>query len=162
MADETKLKWEGKATAELKASTAEQIWPLIAEFCNLDKFFPSVDTCYRKEGTLGEPGLVRYCEGKMGWANEKLLTIDPINHSLSYEVMENNVGFKNYIATLNVLPMEGGGCKIEWSFVSDPIQGLKVEDLVSLVDDTLQFMAKKMEDAVVCGCAGSKLDVENC
>ncbi|GMI84354.1 hypothetical protein like AT4G32870 [Hibiscus trionum] len=94
MADEGNPKWEGKATAELKASTAEQIWPLIAEFCNLDKFFPTVDICYRKEGSPGD------------------------------------------------------GCKIEWTFVSDPIQGLKLEDLVSLIHDSLQFMAKKMEEAV--------------
>ncbi|KAL4340538.1 hypothetical protein GQ457_08G003880 [Hibiscus cannabinus] len=147
MADEAKLKWEGKATAELKASTVEQIWPFIAEFCNLEKFFPTVHTCYRKEGTPGQPGLVRYCESKDGWADEKLLSIDPINHSMSYEVMENNLGFINYIATLDVLPTEGDGCKIEWSFVSDPIEGMKLEDLVSYIDDCLHFMAKKMEEA---------------
>ncbi|KAE8678709.1 hypothetical protein F3Y22_tig00111402pilonHSYRG00138 [Hibiscus syriacus] len=149
MADETKSRWEGKVTAELKASTADEIWPFIAEFCNLDKFFPTVDTCYRKEGTPGQPGLVRYCEGKSGWVNEKLLTIDPINHSLSYEILENNMGFKNYVATFKLLPVEGNGCKIEWSFISDPIEGLRLEDLVSLIDDTLQFMGKKMEEAAL-------------
>ncbi|KAK8649953.1 hypothetical protein V6N13_139606 [Hibiscus sabdariffa] len=143
----SKLRWESKATAELKASTVEQIWPFIAEFCNLEKFFPAVHTCYRKEGTPGQPGLVHYCESKDGWADEKLLSIDPINHSISYEVMENNLGFRNYVATLDVLPTEGGGCKIEWSFVSDPIEGMKLEDLVSYIDDCLHFMAKKMEEA---------------
>ncbi|XWS70308.1 hypothetical protein CRYUN_Cryun03dG0036800 [Craigia yunnanensis] len=152
MDEETAPKWEGKVTAELKGSMAEQIWPFLEEFCNLDKLFPTVDTCYRVEGTPGQPGLVRHCEGKLGWAKEKLLTIDPVNRSLSYEILENNIGFNNYMATLKVFPMEGDGkpadCKIEWSFIADPVEGLRLEDFVSNIDYTLQFMAKKMEDAV--------------
>ncbi|XVE71002.1 hypothetical protein DITRI_Ditri10aG0114800 [Diplodiscus trichospermus] len=153
MAEETAPKWEGKATAELKDSTAEQIWPFLEEFCNLDKLFPTVDTCYRVEGTPGQPGLVRHCEGQLGWAKEKLLTINPTNRTLSYQIVENNIGFNNYVATLKISPlMEGegkpGGCKIEWWFVVDPVEGMGLEDLVSHIDYTLQFMAKKMEDAV--------------
>ena len=153
MAEETEPKWAGKATVELKGSMAEQIWPFLEEFCNLDKLFPTVDTCYRVEGTPGQPGLVRHCEGKIGWANEKLLTIDPINCSLSYEILENSIGLKNYVATLKVFPMEGdgkpAGCKMEWSFIADPGEGLGLEDLVSHFDYGLHFMAKKMEDAVI-------------
>ncbi|XVF35411.1 hypothetical protein REPUB_Repub18cG0143200 [Reevesia pubescens] len=153
MADETQPKWEGKATVELKGSTSEQIWPFLEEFCNIDELFPVVDTCYRVEGTPRQPGLVRHCEGKLGWAKEKLLTIDPTNRSLSYEVLENNVGLKYYVATLKVLPImeddgKSAGCKIEWSFIADPCEGLRSEDLVSHIDYCLQFMAKKMEDAV--------------
>ncbi|XWS70309.1 hypothetical protein CRYUN_Cryun03dG0036900 [Craigia yunnanensis] len=76
-----------------------------------------MDTCYRVEGTPGQPGLVRHCEAELRWTNEKLLTIDPTNRSLSYEVLENSVGLKKYVATLEALPMEGdgkpAGCKIE-------------------------------------------------
>ncbi|XVE97592.1 hypothetical protein REPUB_Repub03eG0032700 [Reevesia pubescens] len=69
MAEEKQPKWEGKATAaKLKGSKAEQIWPFLEEFCNLDKLFPDVDTCYRVEGIPGQPGLVRYYAGKLGWA----------------------------------------------------------------------------------------------
>ncbi|EOY29780.1 hypothetical protein QUC31_020591 [Theobroma cacao] len=152
MAEETQTKWEGKATAELKSSTAEQIWPFLEEFCNLDKFFPDVDTCYRVEGTPGQPGLVRYCAGKLGWAKEKLLTIDPTNRCLSYEVLEGSFGFKNYVATVKVLPMEGdgkpAGCKIEWSFIADPFEGWRLEDFGSYLDNCLQFVANKLEDAI--------------
>ncbi|XP_022756354.1 uncharacterized protein LOC111304103 [Durio zibethinus] len=152
MTEETGPIWKGKVTAELKGSTAEQIWPFLEEFCNIDKLFPDVDTCYRVEGTPGQPGLVRHCEGKFGWVNEKLLAIDPNNRSLSYEVLENNMGLKNYIGTLKVLPMEGddkpAGCKIELSFIVDPCEGLRLEDLASYLNDSIQFMGKKMEDAV--------------
>ncbi|XWS72516.1 hypothetical protein CRYUN_Cryun02cG0046600 [Craigia yunnanensis] len=153
MAEQTEPKWEGKVTAELKDSTAELIWPFLEDFCNIDKFFPNLHTCYRAEGTPGQPGLVRHCETDVGWANEKLLTIDPTNRSLSYEILENNIGLKNYVATLKVFPMEGdgkpAGCKIEWSFIADPGEGWGLKDLVSYVDYCLQFMAKKMEDAII-------------
>lgn len=163
MAEQTVPKWEGKATVELRDSTAEQIWPFLEEFCNLDKLFPSVDSCYRVEGTPGKPGLVRHCEGKLGWAKEKLLTIDPTNRLLSYEIVENSVGFNKYVATFKVLPIvlplqeeeDGGGskpvggCRIEWSFIADPVEGMgSLKDFVSYTDYTLQFMAKKMEDAI--------------
>ncbi|WRX34506.1 Polyketide cyclase/dehydrase - like 10 [Theobroma cacao] len=152
MAEETQPKWEGRATAELKGSTAEQIWPFLEDFCNIDKFYPNLDKCYRVEGTPGQPGLVRHCATKIGWANEKLLTIDRTNRCLNYEVLENTAGFKNYVATLKVLPTEGdgepAGCKIEWSFIADPFEGWRLEDLVSHRDYCLQFMAKKMEDAI--------------
>ncbi|OMO96211.1 Polyketide cyclase/dehydrase [Corchorus capsularis] len=170
MAEGTEAKWQGKATAELKRSTGEQIWPLLEEFCNLDKFFPSVDTCYRVEGNPGQPGLVRHCKGPGGWCNEKLLTIDSTNFCLSYEALENNVGLKNYVATLKVLPVLEGhedgkpgaaaGCKIELSFVSDPVQlqGMKLEGFVSYIDDCVQFMAKKLEDAAAVKLKDSTVD----
>ncbi|XVF35424.1 hypothetical protein REPUB_Repub18cG0144500 [Reevesia pubescens] len=118
MAKEKLQKWEGKVMVELKGFTREQIWSFLEDFYNLDKIFPNIDTCYRVKGTPGEPGLVRYYEGKsalanekhgkLAWANEKLLTIDPTNHSLSYEVLENIVGMKNYVATLKVLQIVQG------------------------------------------------------
>ncbi|OMO96208.1 Polyketide cyclase/dehydrase [Corchorus capsularis] len=165
--ESSKAKWEGKATEELQGSKAEQIWPLVADFCNIDKFFPNMDICDRVEGSPGQPGLVRYCVSQDKWANEKLLTIDPTNLCMSYAVLENNLGFNNYVATLKVLPLPtlqgdekneydgrpcadaAAGCKIEWSFVVDPFDdGWKFEDLLSFIDYCLQFMAKKMEDAI--------------
>ncbi|MBA0703459.1 hypothetical protein Golax_015780 [Gossypium laxum] len=155
MAEETLPKWKGKAMAVLKRSTPDQIWPFLEEFCNLDRLLPDIHTCYRVEGSPGQPGLVRHCIGKFGWVNEKLLTIDPTNWSLSYQVLENNFGLNNYVATLKVLPTaklgddgKPAGCEIEWSFITDPVQGMKLEDFVSYIDNGLQFMANKMEDAL--------------
>ena len=72
--------------------------------------------------------------------------IDPIERCLSYEVIDSNIGFKSYVATSKVLPINnGGGCKIEWSFVADPIEGMSQEGLASYIDHSIQFMAKKME-----------------
>ncbi|OMO86670.1 Polyketide cyclase/dehydrase [Corchorus olitorius] len=163
MAEESRAKWEGKATAELQGSEAEQIWALLADFCNIDKFFPNMDICERVEGSPGQPGLVRHCVSQDKWANEKLLTIDPTNMCLSYAVLENNLGLNNYVATLKVLPTLQGdhhdaakpapaaGCKIEWSFVVDPFEfdDWKFQDLLSFIDYCLQFMANKMEEYAI-------------
>ncbi|KAK2661278.1 hypothetical protein Ddye_007811 [Dipteronia dyeriana] len=56
--------------------------------------------------------------------------IDPIQRCLSYEMLDNTSGFKSYVATIKVLPINGDGkigCKIEWSFVVDPINGKTLE-----------------------------------
>lgn len=167
---ETQGKWEGKATVELKGPTADQVWPFLEDFCNLQKWLPGVDTCYQVEGELGQPGLVRYCssgtassdgshEGKVIWAKEKLIMINPSERCLSYEILENNAGFKSYVATMKAFPINDGdedgdgqhGCKIEWSFIADPIEGWPLEDFNSYINSSLQFMGQKMEQAVLSG-----------
>ncbi|KAG2319554.1 hypothetical protein Bca52824_012767 [Brassica carinata] len=78
--------------------------------------------------------------------------IDPVERCLSYEVLENNVGFRSYVATVKVTTVDGGDesdggtvCRLEWSFVSDPVDGWKKEDLESFVDFFLKHWANKME-----------------
>ncbi|XP_034890761.1 lachrymatory-factor synthase [Populus alba] len=173
MTEEAQGKWEGKATVELKGPTADQVWPFLEDFCNLQKWLPGVDTCYQVEGELGQPGLVRYCssgtassdgshEGnKVIWAKEKLIMINPSERCLSYEILENNAGFKSYVATMKALPINDGdgdgdgdgqhGCKIEWSFIADPVEGWPLEDFNSYINSSLQFMGQKMEQAVLSG-----------
>ncbi|KAF8008071.1 hypothetical protein BT93_K1910 [Corymbia citriodora subsp. variegata] len=163
MAEETQPRWEGKAIAELKGPTPDQVWPFLADFCNLHKLFPTIDTCYRVEGIEGQPGLVRYCAStvpgddsepsKLKWANERLLMMVPSEKCFSYEVLDNNMGFKNYVATVRLMPRNDGdgkmgGCMIEWSFVSDPIEGWGLQDLSTYIDFLLQSVAKKIESAI--------------
>ncbi|KFK29898.1 hypothetical protein AALP_AA7G192700, partial [Arabis alpina] len=87
-------------------------------------------------------------EEETTWAKERLVMIDPIGRCLSYEIIENNVGFKSYVATFKVMQVDGYDdqvCRIEWSFVSDPVDGWKKEDLESYVDFCLKHMVNKME-----------------
>ncbi|XP_050386811.1 lachrymatory-factor synthase-like [Argentina anserina] len=159
-------KWEGKASAELRGPAAEEVWPLLADFCNIHKWFQSLEISYLVEGVPGQPGLIRYCGHRDHGddeddetsdmikfsAMEKLLMIDPVRRCLSYEILENNWGLKSYVSTMQVLELDGNNdqsgrrCKIEWSFVSDPIEGWRLGDYVSYPDSCLQSMAKKMED----------------
>ncbi|CAN8327092.1 unnamed protein product [Cochlearia groenlandica] len=149
------FKWESKHTAKVNGVTADQAWSIVSDFCNIHKWFPTVDTCHRVEGTDGKPGLVRYCastneeEETTKWAKERVVKMDKIERCLCYEILENNVGFRSYVATVKVNEMNGGdetdGCCIEWSFVSDPVDGWKKEDLESYVEFCLNHMVNKME-----------------
>ncbi|KAB2629647.1 lachrymatory-factor synthase-like [Pyrus ussuriensis x Pyrus communis] len=75
----------------------------------------------------GQPGAIRYCatpptdpadETTIRWTKEVLLEIDPIKHRLSYVIIDNNLGFKSYVAVMQLVPVNGEdgstGCKIKW------------------------------------------------
>ncbi|KAK7351502.1 hypothetical protein VNO77_11014 [Canavalia gladiata] len=154
-------RWEGETWVELQGITAEQVWPFIEDFCNIQKLIP-IETCFQLEGVHGQPGLIRYCaltiaddadpeKTVMKWAKEKLVVIDPIQHRLTYEVLDNNMGLKSYVATIKLLPIISDGnskptdCKIQWSFACDPVEGWTFEALFSLIQSFNQSTAKKME-----------------
>ncbi|XP_057466636.1 lachrymatory-factor synthase-like [Actinidia eriantha] len=163
MAEETQPKWEGKATVKLIGSTPDQVWPLLEDFCSLNKYLPTIDTCHQVEGVYGQPGLIRYCastitsssrgtgEKAIKWCHEKLLAMDPIERCLTYEVLDNNMGFNSYLSTMKVLPIDGDdehGCQIEWSFVCDPIGGFRFDDLLTYIDSSARSMVEKIGKAL--------------
>lgn len=85
------------------------------------------------------------------WVTDKLLAIDPIERCSSYEIVDNNMGFKSYVGTMQVLSVNDrdcASCKIDWSFVCDPIEGWRFEDFLSFCGSILQSMAKKIEHAL--------------
>ncbi|XP_073131260.1 lachrymatory-factor synthase-like [Henckelia pumila] len=156
--EEDPPKWEAKSTAKLSKPTVEEVWPLVEDFCSFHKWLPTIDTCYKLEGSDGEPGLVRYCAATDGggvvvrWCHEKLVAVDPIARCLSYEVLENNMGITgNYKSTMKVIPMDGEddlhGCFIEWSFLADPVEGMSLQDMANYLELTLLGMAEKIEKA---------------
>ncbi|XP_076949998.1 lachrymatory-factor synthase-like [Bidens hawaiensis] len=153
MAKETKNpKWEGKTTAELKTTKADQVWPLLEDFCNLHKWLPTLDTCHYVQGVHGQPGLVRYCatiikasstpsnDDVVKWCHEKLVSLDPVQRCLKYETGENNLGFTGYYAEMKVVEMDGG-CMVEWRFVADPVEGMGLEDFLGYLESSLKAMA---------------------
>ncbi|BFG18523.1 hypothetical protein CerSpe_047970 [Prunus speciosa] len=98
--DQTQPKWERKTSGEIKGQTAEQVWPLLADFCNLQQ--------WRSAGATRRSDLrSSYCTDPA----DREATHDRSDQA-PFELQDgdNNLGFKSYI----------GWCKIEWSFVSDP------------------------------------------
>ncbi|CAJ1973916.1 unnamed protein product [Sphenostylis stenocarpa] len=154
MGEASDPKWKGNEEIELANTNAEIAWTVLEDFCNIHKWM-CLDTCFQVEGILGKPGLIRYCSstvfdnvektGVTKWTTEKLLAIDNVQRCLTYEVVENNMGFKSYVATLKVLPIEGDGCKIEWEFVCDPVEGWSLPGLEVYVGSALRYMKKKIE-----------------
>ncbi|KAL6215560.1 hypothetical protein ACLB2K_014989 [Fragaria x ananassa] len=126
--------------------------------CGLSWLISATYTKYSPESRnvtrLREPGLVRYCAGfssnhdesTIKWAKERLVMIDPTKRCLSYEVIDSNMGFKSYLATMHVVPSnDDDSSMIEWSFVCDPNKGGRMEDVQSFGESALQSIAKKID-----------------
>ncbi|KAL4560284.1 hypothetical protein LXL04_032434 [Taraxacum kok-saghyz] len=159
-------KWEGKVSTTLTKASADQIWSLFIDFFNFHKWFPNMSICYGVHGVNGEVGGVRYCAGfslpnedggaeQNSWSKERLVAVDRNELSMSYEMVDCNVGFTSYLSTVKVVRGGGngggggGGCVIEWSFDVNPVEGLTYEYLVQKYQDGLDQTAMKMEDALV-------------
>ncbi|EXB93401.1 hypothetical protein L484_010729 [Morus notabilis] len=156
-------KWEGKVSAKLSNATVDQIWPLFTDFFNFQKWFPSLSTCHGIHGTNGDPGCIRYCSGfsipsnvgdkPVSWSKERLIAVDHAQHSLTYEIVDSNIGFESYVSTVKIVPGSDPGddhdhqcgCAIEWSFTVDPVEGWALDDLVRKYEEGIQRMAQKME-----------------
>ncbi|KAH7678995.1 Polyketide cyclase/dehydrase protein, partial [Dioscorea alata] len=156
---ENKETWQGCVTAKVQKGTRNQVWSLVGDFLGLDKLHLMIFICKLVEGVLGQPGCIRYCsyvpptddiarEATSNlWVQERLLSLDPIGQSLSYEITENNMGFTRYMVTLKVDGDENG-CSLEWCFEADPVVGFSEEGLVSILQNGLNGMAAKVEDAL--------------
>ncbi|GFS35435.1 hypothetical protein Acr_00g0039870 [Actinidia rufa] len=164
MEQKSQPRWEYKVSARLTYAPADQIWSLVAkDFFNLHKYYPGIATCYGVHGTNGEPGCVRYCttfetatgSGAM-WFKERLIAANPVDRSLTYEILDCSIGLKSYVASIKVVPGRGGdsggdgdgGCVIEWSISLDPVEGGRMEDMMKSYEDGLKGKVKKMKDAL--------------
>ncbi|THU49989.1 hypothetical protein C4D60_Mb06t15360 [Musa balbisiana] len=149
--------WEGKASAKLPNTKADEAWSLLSSFCSIHLWLPSID-CRLVAGAEGQPGCVRYCTSPPGddgsdaayWAAEELLAFDPVGRSYSYKVAENNMGFGRYVATFRAVPLPGNerGCELQWTFDCDPLPAWTKEGFVAYLQDNLDGIARRVEDAV--------------
>ncbi|KAL3747409.1 hypothetical protein ACJRO7_016231 [Eucalyptus globulus] len=107
---------------------------------------PMIDVCYGVGGVSGQPGCIRYSavmkiskdgseETVTNWALEKLLAINPVNKSFSYEIVDMKDAEKEATA-------------ITWSFVANPIEGWTEKGLTEFYGSALQRMAERMEAAL--------------
>ncbi|KAL3747429.1 hypothetical protein ACJRO7_016248 [Eucalyptus globulus] len=124
---------------------------------------PMIDVCYGVGGVSGQPGCIRYSavtkiskdsseEAVTNWALEKLLAINPVNKSFSYEIVDSNMnGFKSLVATTELTQVkdaEKEATAITWSFVANPIEGWTEKGLTEFYGSALQRMAERMEAAL--------------
>ncbi|MQM02844.1 hypothetical protein Taro_035612 [Colocasia esculenta] len=158
--------WEGSAQAKLPAATADEAWSLLEDFSGIHRLLPGIKTCTLVDGANGVPGCTRHCVGPpvpsenggeptVYWATERLLSFDAAERSYSYEVTDSNMGFRRYVATLRAKPEggvgAGGGCRLEWSFAADPVEGWSRDRLVGYLQYGLEEMGRRIEEAVKAG-----------
>ncbi|XP_068641981.1 lachrymatory-factor synthase-like [Aristolochia californica] len=148
-------KWEGKAAGKVNGVSADKVWSLVEDYGNVHKWLPTIDATTVVEGEPGKLGCVRRCSGPPApgsetptFTNEKLVEFDPATRTLSYRVLDNNIGFGDFVATWKVVPDSDGGSTIEWSFVSAPIPYWEPEKVQGYIGFSVQGMAKAMEEAL--------------
>lgn len=156
-------KWKGKASEEMAGVKAELIWPFLEDFFGLHKWFPTLTTCMPVEGSSVQPGCVRYCAGfrtpvdkdddgkeTVNWTKQKLLSIDPAKMTLTYSIIDGNVGFNEYVSTVTVVKKEEEGCRIEWEYEVEPVKvkGWTLEHLDYFISTGLKVMAERMKEAL--------------
>ncbi|KAM2407465.1 hypothetical protein ACFX1X_026641 [Malus domestica] len=142
MALEKQLKWEGKASAELKGPKAEQIWPLLEDFFGLHKWF-----CGGVKTPVDHKSDQNQDQEKVNWTKQKLLSIDPAKMTYSYSIIDGNIGFNSYISTVQVV-LKDAGCTIVWKYEVEPVEGWRLEDLDLLIGTGLQVMSSRIEAAL--------------
>ncbi|KAK1267558.1 Lachrymatory-factor synthase [Acorus gramineus] len=138
--EEPKLEWEGKVTATLTNTTADQAWSLLKDFTNLHKILPTLQTCHLVEG-----------DGVVIWAKERLIEINPVRRFLRYVIEENKIRFRRYFVRIGAVDGSGGGgggggCVIEWSYVADPIEGWPKEGFEAYLRTSLEAIARRIEE----------------
>ncbi|KAH1033269.1 hypothetical protein J1N35_045443 [Gossypium stocksii] len=166
MKQNSQPKWEAKVSSKLTKASLDKTWAIYTDFFNFHKWYPTLATCYGIHGTNGELGCIRFCSGfsissqggdgdsngggSEKWSKERLVAVDHSNRSLSYEIVESNIGFNSYVSTVKIVP--GGvddqeGCVIEWSFTVDPVEGWKLDEMKKLYEEGLQGLAKRIDDS---------------
>jgi Polyketide cyclase / dehydrase and lipid transport len=145
-------KWEGKVAIDLPTKEG-QAWSLLSDFFSLHLWLPGISTCEKVTGSESLPGSIRYVaapaneSGEVSWAKEELIGFDPVERSFSYRVVDNNMGFGEYVAHFRVLPGTGDGCRLEWSFKCEPVTGWTREGLIGYMDFGLKGMAEMVGKA---------------
>ncbi|EFJ08620.1 hypothetical protein SELMODRAFT_59353, partial [Selaginella moellendorffii] len=130
----SRYKWRG-STRKVVSAPIERLWAVASDYCNLHQWIPALHVCRWIAGDHPRaPGSVRYvegsstgCDGRKSWAKEKLLTMDESSHTISYALIESNLGMEDYVATMRVLGGPDGHNTVEWSFELSPMEGASQE-----------------------------------
>uniref|UniRef100_A0A0E0JF87 Bet v I/Major latex protein domain-containing protein n=1 Tax=Oryza punctata TaxID=4537 RepID=A0A0E0JF87_ORYPU len=153
--------WRGAVEAALPGTQASAAWPHVASFYAAHRYLPGIDVCERVAvdanpagedgGLILLPGCVRHVASSAAglWAREQLLEADHAARRLRYAVVDSNMGFGRYVATLRVLDA-GGGCRIAWAFECDAVRGEGWSEaaLVARLGASVDGMAERVQQAV--------------
>ncbi|KAM3347957.1 hypothetical protein ACQJBY_021712 [Aegilops geniculata] len=160
-AAEAPEQWRGAVEAPLPGTPAGAAWAHVASFFSAHLYLPGIDVCERVTGASSEededgrlvitPGCVRHVASSAAglWAREELLESDHAARRLRYAVVDSNMGFGRYVATLRVLDLDGGegGCMISWAFECDAVKGEGWSEaaLVARLGASVKGMAERVQ-----------------
>ena len=126
----------------------QMIWAKVRDFNALPKHHPAVEDSYIEDGQDGhQVGCIRRFYLKQGGMfREQLLKLDEKQHLCVYAILESPIPVRNYIATIQLKPLnEGASTLMEWNaqFECDSSQVQEMESWVGNVfEDGFQCLEK--------------------
>ncbi|KAJ6792621.1 lachrymatory-factor synthase [Iris pallida] len=150
-------KWEGVITStKLPGVTPAQAWALLGDYYSLHKYFPSIVLSCSKVTELcdGKPGSFRYTTAilpgspQLHWCKDRLVAMDAQGMSYTYEVIENSMGFGKMEVTLKVVPADGDGCMVQWTYDGEPAAGWTHDKFAALLHTGAGEMSKLVGEAL--------------
>ncbi len=99
------------------AAGAERVWEVVRDFDGLPTWHPGIASSEIEEGRgAAEVGCVRHLTLPDGSSvRERLLTLDDVGRSYTYEILRGPFSVRRYRATIRVAPVtETGRAFVEW------------------------------------------------
>lgn len=95
------------------------VWKLVGSFNALDVWLPPVrGSSFTGEAT--HPGAIRVLDlGNNAAVTEKLLAFSGEEHRYSYAFLSSPLPVKNYVATIELSPADGGKTRVKWTGTFD-------------------------------------------
>lgn len=96
---------------------ADEVWSFVRDFDNLNEWLPAVESSAIEGGQRADAvGCVRRLGLHGGGvARERLLILDDVDHTYTYEFLESPFPVRSYRSTIRVAPVtEGGQTFVEW------------------------------------------------
>jgi len=121
---------EVKASGTIHA-TADEVWNLVSDFNELDKFVEAVTDCTTEGTGIGAVRTLTLADG--GVVKEKLESLDSDQRLLRYSIIESPMPIENYNGIMQVKKIENGKSEFTWSSTFDARDGTEQEMEEALV-----------------------------
>ena len=89
----------------------DQVWSVVRDFNGLPAFHPAIEASSLDSGSSFEVGAVRRLTvaGGGGVVVERLLVLDDLAHTFTYEILESPFAVRRYVATVQLAPVTDTG-----------------------------------------------------
>lgn len=96
---------------------AERLWELVADFGGIDKYMDGIDECTLEGDGVGA---LRSIPGQGGVVVERLDVFEPDARTLTYSIIEGNLPFEDYSATMTVTDSGPDASTLTWTGTFEP------------------------------------------
>ncbi|XP_051121827.1 uncharacterized protein LOC127245143 [Andrographis paniculata] len=155
-------KWHGSVQAIVNAPI-EKVWSIVSHSSRLHEWMPMVEKCTSVSGQEGIPGYVRLVSGLMfpqkdrgmSWIKERLILIDPLLHTYTFQMEESNIGLDGSLNSLKLIDYGDGTTLVDWKYDIDPANGMSKDNIIDYLGYLYKSCINRIEGALK---ASSKLE----